>query len=273
MRALSVARALLAAADPRRAAGRAPGALAPDSLRGAPAVAPPPAARPRAAGRGPPPGTGSARRRARPPLGGRRSASAWPDRWDPTTESVIPAHRAGHQEDHPWIATGACRPSPCPPSPPRASPAPPRAPRPRTRGTTTPRRSRCASPPWPARRPCRCGTPITGLGTTATTAQLQDLRFYVSNVRLTRRNDTSVPLTLTGRTDYNLTAGGNRIDPDRPRERQGLLHRGRHGHQRRDHGHGPRGRLRRGEDVRRACPSPSTTPTSRRRRRRSTSRP
>lgn len=58
--------------------------------------------------------------------------------------------------------------------------------------------------------PVACGTPITGLGTGATTAQLQDLRFYISNVRLVRANGTSVPLTLTGRGDYNLTRGGNR---------------------------------------------------------------
>ena len=59
--------------------------------------------------------------------------------------------------------------------------------------------------------PVSCGRPVAGLGTTAATAQLQDLRFYVSNVRLTRRNRTSVPLKLTGRPAYNLTAGGNRV--------------------------------------------------------------
>lgn len=35
--------------------------------------------------------------------------------------------------------------------------------------------------------PVSCGTPITGLGTTNATAQLQDLRFYVSGVQLLRK--------------------------------------------------------------------------------------
>ena len=59
--------------------------------------------------------------------------------------------------------------------------------------------------------PVTCGTPVAGLGTTAATARLQDLRFYISNVRLTRRNHTSVPLTLARSNAYNLTAGGNRV--------------------------------------------------------------
>ena len=54
-----------------------------------------------------------------------------------------------------------------------------------------------------------CGSPITGLGSLNTTAQLQDLRFYISNVRLVRANGSSVPLTLTGNKNYNLTRGGN----------------------------------------------------------------
>lgn len=58
--------------------------------------------------------------------------------------------------------------------------------------------------------PVSCGTPIGGLGTGAVTAQLQDLRFYISNVRMVRRNGTSVPLTLTGDEDDNLTRAGNR---------------------------------------------------------------
>ena len=58
--------------------------------------------------------------------------------------------------------------------------------------------------------PVACGRPIAGLGTGGTTAQLQDLRFYISNVRLVRANGSSVPITLTGDEDYNLTRGGNR---------------------------------------------------------------
>ena len=59
--------------------------------------------------------------------------------------------------------------------------------------------------------PVSCGAPITGLGTGSTTAALQDLRLYISNVRLTRGNHTSVPLTLGRDTAYNLTKGGNRV--------------------------------------------------------------
>lgn len=59
--------------------------------------------------------------------------------------------------------------------------------------------------------PVSCAAPVTGLGTKSTTAALQDLRFYISNVRLTRANGTSVPLRLAGGTAYNLTAGGNRV--------------------------------------------------------------
>jgi uncharacterized repeat protein (TIGR04052 family) len=58
--------------------------------------------------------------------------------------------------------------------------------------------------------PVACGTPITGLGTGSTTAQLQDLRFYISNVLLVRANGSTVPLTLTGSKNFNLTRGGNR---------------------------------------------------------------
>lgn len=55
-----------------------------------------------------------------------------------------------------------------------------------------------------------CGTPIAGLGTTNATAQLQDLRFYVSNVKMLRRNGTSVGVKLARNNAYNLTSGGNR---------------------------------------------------------------
>lgn len=59
--------------------------------------------------------------------------------------------------------------------------------------------------------PVSCAAPIAGLGTGNTTAALQDLRFYISNVRLTRRNHTSVPLNLGRDTAYNLTKAGNRV--------------------------------------------------------------
>ncbi len=45
--------------------------------------------------------------------------------------------------------------------------------------------------------PVSCGTPINGLGIGGKTAQLQDLRFYVSDVHLMTANDTQVPVTLT----------------------------------------------------------------------------
>lgn len=44
------------------------------------------------------------------------------------------------------------------------------------------------------KEPVACGTPIPGLGTTAQSAQLQDLRFFVSDVKLIRRDGRSVPL-------------------------------------------------------------------------------
>lgn len=60
-------------------------------------------------------------------------------------------------------------------------------------------------------QPVSCGVPITGLGTTSTTAQLQDLRFYVSNVRLVRKNGTTVPLTLGKNNAFNLTSKAGRV--------------------------------------------------------------
>ncbi len=59
--------------------------------------------------------------------------------------------------------------------------------------------------------PVSCAAPITGLGTGDTTAALQDLRFYISNVRMIRKNHTSVPMKLRRNTAYDLTRGGNRV--------------------------------------------------------------
>lgn len=59
--------------------------------------------------------------------------------------------------------------------------------------------------------PVSCGTPITGLGTTAATAQLKDLRFYVSNVRMVRKDGRSVLLKLTPKKGYVVSRGGNRL--------------------------------------------------------------
>ncbi|MDP1977425.1 MbnP family copper-binding protein [Undibacterium sp.] len=43
----------------------------------------------------------------------------------------------------------------------------------------------------------KCGTPISGMGSKATTADLKDARFYVSNVNLIDTNDKLVPVTLS----------------------------------------------------------------------------
>lgn len=43
----------------------------------------------------------------------------------------------------------------------------------------------------------KCGTPITGLGTKASSADLRDARFYVSNVNLIDAAGKAVPVTLT----------------------------------------------------------------------------
>jgi uncharacterized repeat protein (TIGR04052 family) len=46
-------------------------------------------------------------------------------------------------------------------------------------------------------RPVGCGAPVTGLGVNAQTAQLKDLRFYVTDVELIRRDGRAVPIRLT----------------------------------------------------------------------------
>ncbi len=43
----------------------------------------------------------------------------------------------------------------------------------------------------------KCGTPISGLGSKGTTADLKDARFYVSNINLIDVNGKQVPVTLT----------------------------------------------------------------------------
>ncbi|WP_354701674.1 hypothetical protein DSM112329_02000 [Paraconexibacter sp. AEG42_29] len=46
-------------------------------------------------------------------------------------------------------------------------------------------------------QPVACGTPIAGLGTTNQAAQLRDLRFFVSDVRLVKASGFEVPVKLT----------------------------------------------------------------------------
>ncbi len=58
--------------------------------------------------------------------------------------------------------------------------------------------------------PVSCGTVIHGLGTSQADAQLEDLRLYVSNLRLVRANGTSTALVLTGPARFNATVKGER---------------------------------------------------------------
>ena len=57
----------------------------------------------------------------------------------------------------------------------------------------------------------QCGTRLTGVGTTKATTRLQDLRLYVSNVRLVRRDGSSVKLQLRRNDAWNLTRGGQAV--------------------------------------------------------------
>jgi uncharacterized repeat protein (TIGR04052 family) len=59
--------------------------------------------------------------------------------------------------------------------------------------------------------PVACGTPIEGLGSTAQAAQLQDLRFFVSEVKLIRKGGKQVPLKLAKNSAYRITRGGERV--------------------------------------------------------------
>ncbi len=56
-----------------------------------------------------------------------------------------------------------------------------------------------------------CGTSLTGLGTTRATTRLLDMRFYVSNVRLVRRNGSSVKLRLSRNDRWNLTRAAQSV--------------------------------------------------------------
>ncbi|MBE2319388.1 metallo-mystery pair system four-Cys motif protein [Solirubrobacter sp. CPCC 204708] len=56
--------------------------------------------------------------------------------------------------------------------------------------------------------PIACGTPIPGLGSTAQAAQLQDLRFFVSEVKLIRRGGKQVPVKLAKNSAFRVTRDG-----------------------------------------------------------------
>jgi uncharacterized repeat protein (TIGR04052 family) len=58
--------------------------------------------------------------------------------------------------------------------------------------------------------PVACGTAIPGLGTTGQSAQLKDLRFYVSDVGLIRADGKAVPLTLRA-SSFQLTRKANAV--------------------------------------------------------------
>jgi uncharacterized repeat protein (TIGR04052 family) len=55
--------------------------------------------------------------------------------------------------------------------------------------------------------PVTCGKPIDGLGTTSRTAQLTDLRFYVSKVQLLRKGGGKVNLKLGADSPWRYTKG------------------------------------------------------------------
>ena len=56
-------------------------------------------------------------------------------------------------------------------------------------------------------RPVSCGKPIAGLGTTARTAQLTDLRFYVSDVQLLRKGGGAADLTPPADSRWSYSQG------------------------------------------------------------------
>jgi len=61
--------------------------------------------------------------------------------------------------------------------------------------------------------PISCASTLSGLGTTSVNAKLQDLRFYVSNVKLIKTvngEDVEVAVTLDAN-DFQLTSGGNSV--------------------------------------------------------------
>ena len=54
-------------------------------------------------------------------------------------------------------------------------------------------------------RPVTCGSPITGLGSTARTAVLSDLRFYATDVKLITRSGRAVPVKLDRDSAFQVT--------------------------------------------------------------------
>ena len=57
-------------------------------------------------------------------------------------------------------------------------------------------------------QPVACGTPVEGLGSTAQAAQLQDFRFFVSDVKLIKANGKAVAVKLAKNSAYRYTRKG-----------------------------------------------------------------
>jgi uncharacterized repeat protein (TIGR04052 family) len=58
--------------------------------------------------------------------------------------------------------------------------------------------------------PVKCGTPLTGLGSTAVAADLKDLRFYITNVALINDKGVAVPVKLNSN-NWQLTQGSETV--------------------------------------------------------------
>ncbi len=61
-----------------------------------------------------------------------------------------------------------------------------------------------------ASAPVKCGTPLTGLGSTAVAADLKDLRFYITNVALVNDKGVAVPVKLDSN-NWQLTQGSETV--------------------------------------------------------------
>jgi len=62
----------------------------------------------------------------------------------------------------------------------------------------------------PSNTAVACGSTITGLGSTPTDAQLNDLRFYLTNVQLIDDKGTTVPVTLASN-EWQYTSGADTV--------------------------------------------------------------
>lgn len=60
-------------------------------------------------------------------------------------------------------------------------------------------------------KPVSCGKPIVGLGTTSRTAQLTDLRFYVTGVELLKKGGGAVPVTPPANSKWSYAKGGEAV--------------------------------------------------------------